>query len=111
MADLVEFHPFTQQDWYGWAGAEAFPNGDQPLMATSNFGVLIVDANGIAIEILNENGDDYLDGGYYWDWKMSVPNAKDAAVIATGVRFLFSTAESCADLREIVEDMEIFKKC
>lgn len=31
------FRRFTKEDWYGWAGASKFPNGDEPLVAEVEF--------------------------------------------------------------------------
>lgn len=38
---------FTKYDWYGFGGAEAFPNGSQPLIGTYGPLIVVIDANGL----------------------------------------------------------------
>lgn len=56
----VEFTPFTKSDWYGFAGAERFPDGGEPLLAPLKVdgcdALAIVDANGLAVHF--SVGDD-----------------------------------------------------
>lgn len=47
--NVSPLRPFTENDWYGWSGAEEFSNGDQPLIYENDFMIVIVDANGIEI--------------------------------------------------------------
>jgi hypothetical protein len=38
--------PFTEADWYAFAGAECWPNGDVPVLREIDTGLLIADASG-----------------------------------------------------------------
>jgi hypothetical protein len=43
--------PFSQSDWYGYAGAEKFEDGSEPLIAGNDEFTIIVDKSGIAFDI------------------------------------------------------------
>ncbi len=89
----IELTPFTRIDWYGWAGAERFPNGDEPLIAASDLGVLILDAEGIGMYV----GDGSLeDDSYHLEHKFA--NSEQARVLAGGVFARFADAKTVEEL-------------
>jgi len=54
----VELKPFEERDWDGWAGAEKFPDGNDPLIGyiPETDQAAIVDANGIGLYDPDMNG-------------------------------------------------------
>ena len=60
-AQAITMREFTNTDWYGYAGCEAFPNGQPPLIAyveTPGDGglCLVVDATGAYVELTDADG-------------------------------------------------------
>lgn len=64
---------FDQNDWDAFAGAESFPNGDQPLIDDSDERILYI-ASANSIEA-HENGSGV------WALQIELPNAPIAALI------------------------------
>lgn len=52
-------HTFTQEDWYGFAGAECFTDNEQPIMVAWNENglevIVIVDKNGVGVTTTNDD--------------------------------------------------------
>jgi hypothetical protein len=75
-AILVALRPFTRNDWYGFAGAECFADGSEPLIGIVTTGgaetCVIVDAAGVSFNFANEDGD-------FAAWMLAIP-AKAAAI-------------------------------
>jgi hypothetical protein len=57
-----EWRRFTQFDWYAYAGAESFENGDQPWIAEIDVdgesALAIVDRTGVQINVFPATDDD-----------------------------------------------------
>lgn len=62
---MIAMQPFSKHDWYGWAGAEAFPGGAEPLIGECTvvnrdgatvFATVIVDAQGVTVNLDDEEG-------------------------------------------------------
>jgi hypothetical protein len=49
---------FTKIDWYGFAGAENFPEGSAPLIGEENNYFVVADANGIELHLNPDNEDE-----------------------------------------------------
>jgi hypothetical protein len=66
---MTEMQPFTQNDWYGFAGASRFEDGSEPLIGEVSvhiclgfFGidgtaVVIADASGVSLDVSDDEGD------------------------------------------------------
>lgn len=54
----MELKTFDKTDWDGWGGCEPFDNGDDPLIADCELGVLIVDGSGAQFYIIDSEGCD-----------------------------------------------------
>jgi len=48
---------FAEYDWYGFAGAEEFPNGGQPLKRQEPTYFAIADRNGVFLSLVDDGGD------------------------------------------------------
>jgi hypothetical protein len=57
-------HPFAKEDWYGWAGAERFSDGSEPLIGDFEDRTVIVDANGVGLyigdDVFTQNGTSFM---------------------------------------------------
>lgn len=54
---MIAFRPFTREDWYGFAGAETFGHGIEPLIST--FKVVVPENNDMvedAVAIIDASG-------------------------------------------------------
>lgn len=59
---------FETYDWEDFAGAEEFPNGDQPIILESDYRAIVVDAGGYSVcepMETTEDGEPDVDG--CWD--------------------------------------------
>lgn len=54
----MQLRTFEEHDWDGWAGCEPFDNGDDPLIADCELGILIVDGSGAQFYIIDSEGGD-----------------------------------------------------
>ncbi len=95
----IELKPFTQHDWYGWAGCVSFPNGDGPLIATSDLGILVVDAQGVGLYV--GDGDRETDC-YFWVYKFA--SAAQARIWVSGLLVVFAGANTCEDLDALAKE-------
>lgn len=96
-------HPFTKNDWYGWAGAEPFPEGDdkEPLISYTEHGVIIVDAVGVAV-YTNPPDDDYdITPNFHWGLKLK--SQQQAYVIVQGIVLKFLAAQSIEELEALAK--------
>jgi hypothetical protein len=70
-AATLTFRPFTQEDWFGFAGAERFTNGDEPLIAEGFFAAdqrewfLVLDGSGGTLLVQDNPHNEH--GGYRLD--------------------------------------------
>jgi hypothetical protein len=77
---MMELREFTKNDWYGYAGAERFSDGSQPLIGRYGIVEIVVDANGIGVLVDDTKETEY--GGWYmssYDKKYSLDVAKSIA--------------------------------
>jgi hypothetical protein len=88
-AAFADLRPFEKHDWYGWAGAQNFPDGSEPLIGevqVTNWpeedfeggrsmpaATIIVDAQGISINGMN---------GAYADWRSGIGGGSKEELIA-----------------------------
>jgi len=64
----MNMKPFAHHDWYGFAGAERFADGSEPLIGeigveidgTLWASVVVLDANGISVMTSTDDGDEVL---------------------------------------------------
>jgi hypothetical protein len=86
VASKVQLRDFTQTDWYGFAGAESFPDGRPPLLGevavdggdfhmNADGGLLLVDATGISLvvyaeEPTAEGSPEYREQAYHLEVKL-----------------------------------------
>jgi len=62
---MIEMKPFARHDWYGFAGAERFADGSEPLIGSATvvsegteFGAIVVlDAVGLFVEVICDEGN------------------------------------------------------
>ena len=60
----MKVRKFTKYDWYGFAGAERFKNGEEPFFVEMDDWAMVVDKNGCNLfHDADEAADEY--GGYY----------------------------------------------
>ena len=81
----MEMKPFEKTDWYGYAGAESWPNGDLPLigqgkLTTGEEFELIIDATGGCLMLDDEQAEA---GGYTLE--LSFPTQGAAKALAAGI--------------------------
>ena len=71
--------PFTKSDWYGYAGATPFPNGEPPRIGSIAGWTIVVggeeDSAGTLVEINCENEV----------WQRLFPNTEDAMLVANTI--------------------------
>lgn len=48
---------FTKVDWYGWLGAERWPESDPHIYEPDEFSTVIADATGVAVHWFNPDGE------------------------------------------------------
>lgn len=60
----MELSPFTRTDWYGFAGAERFSNGDEPRIAYFDNPSAIVTHDDYSIQVSLRNAEGDLDAIY-----------------------------------------------
>ena len=69
LPNLDEAHPFTQEDWWGFAGADRFDDGTAPLMFETNKDITLIrcmaDNKGIEVYIYPEGEDTLKDPDYF----------------------------------------------
>ena len=82
-APTVAFRPFTREDWHGFAGAERFADGAEPLAAEGRFTLaakrewlLILDATGGCLVVEDDPQNDY--GGYCLHRPFATPAEAEA---------------------------------
>ena len=68
----IKITQFTKEDWYGWAGAEKFENGELPLIYKHELKnaelTIIGDRNGVQVAVYSEYdaGCETIEGYYTW---------------------------------------------
>jgi hypothetical protein len=84
------FQPFTDDVWAGFAGAESFPDGAEPIFTEGRFTlgaerawILVLDATGGCLSIEDDPQSDY--GGYILGRPFATP-AEAEAWFRKGVR-------------------------
>ena len=82
-ATAVTFRPFTREDWMGFAGAEHFADGAEPLAAEGRFTLaakrewlVILDATGGCLMVEDDPQNDY--GGYCLHHPFATPAEAEA---------------------------------
>jgi hypothetical protein len=60
------FRDFDKDDWYGFAGAERFDDGSEPLMIVNEIADTVgglwgitIDANGIQVDYIRDSGGEF----------------------------------------------------
>jgi len=77
----MELKNFTENDYDGFAGAEAFTNGDAPLIGYSSELIVIVDINGVTLWRGEEQSECY---------QLEIRNAKAASLAVVNALNLVS---------------------
>lgn len=87
-ATVREVRSFKDQPdmWYGFAGAESWSNGDEPVFCEVNDHLLIADSNGVGI-YFGEDGDGML------NIDLAFPTQKAAIAFLTGLPDNFNPAD------------------
>ena len=67
--------PFSQFDWYGFAGAESWPNGDQPVLREVGNYLLVADSGGVEAHLEDDS----------WGMRVAFPAAKAACAFLNGL--------------------------
>ena len=82
-ADAVVFRPFTDDVWAGFAGAENFADGSEPIFAEGRFTlgaqrswILVLDGTGGCLVV--EHDPQSLCGGYCLDYDFASPAEAEA---------------------------------
>ncbi|AMQ66051.1 hypothetical protein AAY80_113 [Stenotrophomonas phage vB_SmaS-DLP_6] len=85
---MIEFREFDRNDWMSFAGCENGPNGEPPLIAETEFDgfdtIVVADANGVCICMVQQDGDEYIDRNYTWNHDNALPYAANV-LFAKGI--------------------------
>jgi hypothetical protein len=114
----IRFKPFTQQDWYGLAGAERFSDGTEPHIAyfenlrtvpftnaegqpdlEYNMGMIVVDSQGISVQYLNQEGR-----GITFATSRGIDNPEQALQVAQVVARAVEAGRLPQGMREVHDD-------
>jgi hypothetical protein len=97
-------HPFRRNDWYGFAGAERFADGSEPLIGdwclADGGSVLMVVSSGLSTIMLfdgDSNPDEATEGGGYM-LENNFANQKEALQWFKAVKPLTNTRKSIFNL-------------
>lgn len=97
------FAPFGKYDWDGYAGAERFPDGSDPLIASTDKGEFIADPN--AIQFM-----DFVDMGntYSYNWKKQPQSQREAFMMIENLMKDIGPDFTISELEEIGFDSILY---
>lgn len=72
MIEVSKWRHFVREDWYGFAGCELFPNGEQPVWISFSGGEILADVNGLCLFPDNDEGETW------WSMDLRLPSAEYA---------------------------------
>jgi hypothetical protein len=93
--DLPKFRPFTQEDWYTFAGATAFAEGILPHILELDWAVIVIDRTALQLFPRADLTDGYPE---CWQKKWTIPNMSLEEAIKCGEMFA-TTFKGSEDLR------------
>lgn len=79
MIEVSKWRHFTKVDWYGFAGCELFPNGEQPIWISFSGGEILADVNGLCLFPDNDEGE------IWWSRELHLPSAEHAVNFVKGL--------------------------
>ena len=80
MIEVSKWRHFTKVDWYGFAGCELFPNGEQPIWISFPGGEILADVNGLCLF------PDGHDGEIWWTIERPMLSAEYAVNLVKSLR-------------------------
>lgn len=79
----MQLREFTKTDWYGLAGAERGPNGELPLVAYNEGNCVVVDRNGIYVQLHDGNRENDTHYQYATNFMMAKQIAQSLPTVLT----------------------------
>jgi hypothetical protein len=73
----MKVKPFTKNDWYGFAGAEPFADGSEPMIGYDNEQniMVIADGTGISLVVYSGPSENPTEAWYYWQGPANHPGS------------------------------------